>query len=506
MTRRTGTALALLLSLCAPVATATAAASGATVDANSTAPTATAAYLAEFGAALQQADRGDSLGASIVIDRLLVDPRLADIGIENRSHAWAAAAMVASTQKQSAVALQRMQQALAINPLNASARLQLAWLQMVEQQQPEAAADSVLRAIADGDGAPDMSPEMVWQLDTQLKQQPAKRLALLQGLFESGWKIEGIEPAELWVVLATLQAEAGQGDKVAATLERIDAPIPLIRLRADKRFDTYLRRDDPRHDPVAAARRHIDRQRVDTMLAPGLNEAAVELSGALMVAGELQEVVGMTEKLAVAAAEATAAPASKGRYVAWMLDIRSRALRRLGKPEEAVAAQQLALRMTDPQGDTVSQNLNLASLYVALGRPQLARDVMQDVGSSISEYGASTQALIELRAALQLKDAAAAQRARDRLLANRALTPHHYREGLLVDHRMDEAAASLLEQLADPMERGTALFDLQDVRRAPTLPADAQLQASWDELKQRADVQAAVNRVGRIDSYPLFAN
>lgn len=71
---------------------------------------------------------------------------------------------------------------------------------------------------------------------------------------------------------------------------------------------------------------------------------------------------------------------------------------------------------------------------------------------------------------------------------------------------MDEAAASLLEQLADPMERGTALFDLQDVRRAPTLPADAQLQASWDELKQRADVQAAVNRVGRIDSYPLFAN
>lgn len=79
---------------------------------------------------------------------------------------------------------------------------------MVEQQQPEAAADSVLRAIADGDGAPDMSPEMVWQLDTQLKQQPAKRPRCCR-LFESGWKIEGIEPAELWVVLATLQAEAG---------------------------------------------------------------------------------------------------------------------------------------------------------------------------------------------------------------------------------------------------------------------------------------------------------
>lgn len=506
MTCRTGTALALLLSLCvAPVATASTAASGATVDASSAAPTANTAYLTEFGAALQQADRGDSLGASIVIDRLLADPRLADIDVENRSHVWASAAMVAGAQKQGAVALQRLQQALAVNPRNAYARLRLAWFQMVEQQ-PEAAADSVVRAIADSDGAPDMSPQMVWQLDTQLKHQPAKRLAVLQGLFDSEWKIEGIEPAELWVVLATLQAEAGQGDKVAATLERIDAPIPLVRLRADKRFDPYLRRDDPRHDPVAAARRHIDQLRVDTMLAPGLNETAVELSSALMVAGELQDVVGMTEALAVAATEATVAPPGKARYVAWMLDIRSRALRRLGKPDDALAAQLLALRMTDPQGDTVSQNLNLANLYVALDRPLKAREVMQGVGDNMSAYGASTQALIELRAALQLKDAAAAQRARERLLANRALTPDHYREGLLVDHRMDEAAASLLEQLADPMERGTALFDLQDVRRAPVLPADAELHASWEELKQRADVQAAVNRVGRIDTYPLFAN
>ena len=499
----TRASLALLLSLC--VASVAGAASGATVDADSAAPSAGSAYLAEVGAALQQADRGDSPGASILLDRLLADPRLARLSIEDRSQVWSSAAMVALAQKRDMLAFERLREALVIHPANASARLRMAWLLMVSDQ-PEAAADNVVRAIADGDGAPDMSPEMVWQLDGKLKQHPDKRLAILQGLFDSHWKIEGIEPAELWVVLATLQVEAGHGNKVSATLDRIDAPAPLIRLRADKRFDPYLRRDDPRNDPVAAARRHIDRMRVDTLLSPGLNETAVELSSALMVAGELQEVIGMTAPLADAAAQAEAAPPEQARYIAWMLDMRSRALRRLGKPDDAVAAQLLALRMADPQGDTVSQNLNLASLYVSLHRPLMARQVMQTIGGGMSAYGASTQALNELRAALQLNDAAAAQRARERLLANRAVTPDHYREGLLVDQRMDEAATSLLEQLADPMERGTALFYLQDVRRAPTLPADADLQASWERLKQRADVQAAVNQVGRIDSYPLFAN
>ena len=504
MTCHTGTALVLLLSLCGvPAAGAAAAASGATLDASTVeASPANAAFLAEVGAALQQSDAGDSLGAAITLDRLLVDPRMAQLEVAQRSDVWASAAMVSGAQKQDDIALQRLQQALAINPRNAYARLRLAWTQMVDGT-PESAADNVILALADGEGQPDMSAEMVWQLDTDLKHLPAKRLAVLQGLFDREWKIDGIEPVELWSILAILQVEAGQTDKVAATLERIDAPIPLVRLRADKRFDRFLRRDDPRYDPVAAARRHIDRLRVDTMLSPGVNETAVELTSALMVAGELQEVVGMTAPIAEAAAAARSAPPEMARHIAWMLDTRSRAYRRLGKADDAVGAQLLAIRMADPEGDTVSQRLNLANLYAALHRPSMARETMQGL-DNMSTYGRSTKAVIELQAALQLDDAAAASRAREQLFTSRVETPGHYREALLLENRMDEAAAGLIVQLQDPMDRSDALLEVQDTRDAPPLPEEVLLTARWKQLKQRADVQAAVRHVGRIEAYPLF--
>jgi thioredoxin-like negative regulator of GroEL len=147
MTCHTGTALVLLLSLCGvPAAGAATAASGATLDASTVeASPANAAFLAEVGAALQQSDAGDSLGAAITLDRLLVDPRMAQLEVAQRSDVWASAAMVSGAQKQDDIALQRLQQALAINPHNAYARLRLAWTQMVDGT-PENAADNVILA------------------------------------------------------------------------------------------------------------------------------------------------------------------------------------------------------------------------------------------------------------------------------------------------------------------------------------------------------------------------
>lgn len=501
MTRNAGTALALFLSLCTTPLVAAAAAS---VDATTVVSDADRAFHAEVAAALQQSQGGDSLGASIMFDRLLADPRLAALDAEGRSQVWAAAAMVATVQKDDTVAIQRLQQALAFNPHNADARLRLAWFQLLDDQS-EVAADNIILAVADSEGPPDLPTQMVWHLDSQLKHLPAKRLAMLSGLFDHGWKNDGVEPVELWLTLATLQLDAGQGDKVPATLERIDTPIALVKLRSDKRFDRYLRRDDPRHDPVAAARRQIDRLRVETMLRPGLNDTAVELANALMIAGELRELIGMTDRLAAVANQATESPDEEAHAVAWMLDTRSRALRRLGESDRAVENQQLAVRMAGESSGAVSQRLNLAGLYVALQRPLMAREVLPPVDGDMSTYGASTRALISLIAARQLKDAGAAQQAWEVVMANRAETPGHYRDALLVDNRMDEAAQAVIAQLADPLQRIDTLVELQDLREGPVLPGEVDMHARWKQMEQRADVQAAVSKVGRIDSYPLFS-
>lgn len=501
MTCRTGIALALMLSLCGAPLLATAAAS---VDATAPQDDADRAFFIEVASAVQQADRGDSLGASITFERLLADPRLAALDVERRSHVWSSAAMVSAAQNDYPLATQRLQQALAINPRNAYARLRLAWFQFYDKQ-IQVAADNLIRGIADSEGSPDVSTEMIWHVDTELTRLPEKRLALLQGLFDRNWKNDGIEPAELWVTLATLQVEAGQNEKVPATLERIDTPTALVRLRSDKRFDRFLRRDDPLHDPVAAARRQIDRLRVETMLRPGLNDTAVELANALMIAGDLREVVGMTDALAAAANEATTAPREDAASIAWMLDTRSRALRRLGENDRAVANQLIAVRMAAANGDAVNQNLNLAALYMALQRPLMAREVLNTVGADMSDYGRSTHAVVSLMVARQLKDDAAAQQAWTVLQANRTETPGHYRDALLTDNRMDEAAQTVIAQLADPLRRGAVLLELQDMRDGPLLPGEADYSARWKQMEQRADVQAAVARVGRMETYPLFA-
>ncbi|KAG1605511.1 hypothetical protein G6F45_014170 [Rhizopus arrhizus] len=44
------------------------------------------------------------------------------------------------------------------------------------------------------------------------------------------------------------------------------------------------------------------------------------------------------------------------------------------------------------------------------------------------------------------------------------------------------------------------------MRTYPSLPGDVRIDAAWRALKQRADVQAEVARVGRIERYALVSS
>lgn len=503
MTRRTGIACTLLLSMyLVPVADAVAAMQDGVTPVAAEVSTADPDFMAELTAAMDQGASGDTLGAAIVFERLLADPRLLTLDDAQRSHAWHIAALVAGEQKQEALAGQRLQTALSINPHNTAARFLLAAGQLADDK-VTASADNVIRGIADTEGALDLPKDLVWHLAVALKDTPATQLRLLQGVFDHGWKSDGIEPAELWVTLATLQVEAGEHDKVSATLARVDQPFPLVMLRSDKRFDRYLERGTPRFDPVAAAQRHIDRLRVATMLAPGINDAAVELAYALLIAGQSQEVIGMTQSLADYASTAPSRPqGDEARSVGWLLELRGRAQRQLGQNDDALDTQILAVRMAEDSG-LVDQSLGLGYLYAVLLRPTVAREAVEDL-KDLTAQGESARQLIDLIAALQLNDSAAAQRARDVLSAQRQQASGIYMTSLVADNRLDEAAATLIARLADPLERGGALLELQGFRMSPLLPGEVAFHARWDQFAQRADVKAAVSAVGRVEPYALY--
>lgn len=501
MTRPSHRVLLLALGLACATLDLAASAAGSRDDAQERAIRQDDDLKQDLNAAAEQAISGDTLGAAIAYERLLADPRMDHVELRVRSAAWLMGAHVASRQGDEALALRRLDTALQVDPRNAAARLTLGQHQIFRDQL-DTGVDHLIQGIADSDGAPELEAPFVWQLDKRLGATPNKRLAVLQGLFDKGWTVDGVEPMELWVILATLQVETGKGD-VAATLERIDAPHALISLRSDKRFDRYLKRDDPRFDPVAASRRHIDALRLESILSPGINQPAVSLSHALLVAGDLDDVVGMTQPLAEIASQLEDGPGGEGRHVAWMLDHRAIALRRLGRLDEAVEARLLAVRMADAHKDPVSHRLNLGALYVGLHRPALARQAI-DALDHLSSYGDGVRQLIALQAALQLNDPNAATQAREALQIQREGNPALFREGLLIDQHMDEAAASLIAQLHDPMQRGDALLHLQRFRHPDPLPAEVELEARYDQLRARADVQAAVREVGRIEDYPLF--
>lgn len=463
-----------------------------------------AEYAQQWDTAIEQSRSGNTLAALIAMERLMDSPLLADFDAERRGRAAQFAGWTAAKQKQPALARRYLQQALQALPGDAHILATLMSLDLNDDQ-PAAAVEHLTQALARADGPLPIDHHAVNYLQYHLREQPVQRMALLQALFDNGWKSGGIEPTGLWLDLATLQADNGRGDAVRATLTRIDTPAELIRLRSDKRFDHYVDRADARFDPVKAAQAHLDALRVSGLLDGELDARLVDFSSTLLMLDRNEEVLALTDDLAEAVAEGQSPSAAKAEWLAWLLNSRIAALRRLERTDEALATAKLAARIGAFGPDGLEHQMNLAFVLNSVGQTQEADAAMATL-TDLSGYGQAAQALIRFAAARERGDATAAAAARAVIVAQRQGARLFYREMLLEEGDLDGAAAVLIEQLRSPLERSDALASLQDMRVYPSLPGDVRIDAAWRELKQRADVQAEVSRVGRIERYDLVGS
>ena len=62
----------------------------------------------------------------------------------------------------------------------------------------------------------------------------------------------------------------------------------------------------------------------------------------------------------------------------------------------------------------------------------------------------------------------------------------------------------LIQRLDDDRDRADALYGMQDFADRPRPPVEEEGRGSWGELMERDDVSAAIERVGRIESYPFL--
>lgn len=463
-----------------------------------------AAYAQQWDTAIEQSRSGNTLAALIAMERLMDSPLLADFDAERRGRAAQFAGWTAAMQKQPALARRYLQQALLALPGDASILTTLVSLDLNDDQ-PAAAVEHLTQALARADSPLAIDRHTVSYLQYHLREQPAQRMALLQALFDNGWKIAGTEPTGLWLDLATLQADNGRGDAIPTTLARIDTPAELIRLRSDKRFDRYVDRHDARFDPVKAAQAHLDTLRVSGLLDGDLDARLVDFSSTLLMLDRNEEVLALTDDLAEAVAQGQAPSAAKAEWLAWLLNSRVAALRRLGRTDEVLETAKLAARIGTLGPDGLEHQMNVAFVLSSLGKTQEAGAAMATL-SDLSGYGQAAQAVIQFAAARQRGDAAAAAAARAVIVDQRKDARLFHREMLLEEGDLDGAAGVLIEQLRSPLERSDALASLQDMRVYPSLPGDVRIDAAWRELKQRADVQAEVSRVGRIERYDLVGS
>jgi tetratricopeptide (TPR) repeat protein len=336
------------------------------------------------------------------------------------------------------------------------------------------------------------------------------RFRLLQALYDANWRTNlGFEPDWVWYPLAVLQLERGESEKAAATLQRVMDPMSIVKIRVDRRFDALPLDREVALDVHRALQGYVAKARDVAAEHPKSLEALRELTYALLTAKQFDEVLAITEPFRLDLPP-NSTLASKyedwGEYIDWIVSDRARALRAKGRVGEALPLmRQNAKRIEDGHVD-VGHVVGLAYVLVRHEQPREALEALDTITriGKPSLYGRMRVEGMRLRAALALKDQPLAERALKYLREHEIDAPATLQSALIETGRHDEAAKLLAQRLADPLERGDALEDLQDFYELPATKVVQQWRKQWKVFMARRDVRAAIDKVGRIERYPFL--
>jgi hypothetical protein len=104
-----------------------------------------------------------------------------------------------------------------------------------------------------------------------------------------------------------------------------------------------------------------------------------------------------------------------------------------------------------------------------------------------------------------LRDPQQVKRSLDYIRVHSTDAPPTYVDALIVVNQVDRAASALIAELLDKGQRQEALLSVQGFASVPGTPRDTTLEARRRALIARGDVQAAIDKVGRIERYRVEA-
>jgi beta-barrel assembly-enhancing protease len=332
-------------------------------------------------------------------------------------------------------------------------------------------------------------------------------LPLLQALYAAHWKVEwDQEPSGIWLDLVLMLLERDRLPGAIEVSSRVTDEYGVISMRVDRRFDAITVANPAQFDVDAALTRDLEH------IQSAAERAPKSLMPKRTVVDLLMEQQHYGAALAAAdglVAEIRVRSDAKQWYddfddqYAWVLDSRSRALRRLGRWEEGLDQLAAASWVLDKSGGNVSQVINLGDLYCDLGKPKEALGSLVRLGTDISSYGRMQEAYVRLDAAVQLGDAEQSEKWLGFMKEHRVDAPRSYEDALLLTGDVESAAKWLIERLQDQDSRVATLLSIQEYAVPRETARQAELRKRTVALLARPDVLAEIQKVGRIESYKI---
>ncbi|MGB6310525.1 MAG: hypothetical protein WBF89_22310 [Steroidobacteraceae bacterium] len=334
-------------------------------------------------------------------------------------------------------------------------------------------------------------------------------LALLQALYDAHWKLQwGIEPSPIWRDLALLLIESNRLTEANDVAGHVTNAYVLIAMRADRRFDAVATVNPALLDIEAAAQREFETLQRQAEKLPQSLELKSQVINALLNQQHYEAALAASDSILLDI-RSTNFPGKLfqdfDQQQSWFLNLRSIALQRVGRWDEAVAQLTAASLLTEKYSGNVDQLIYLGDLYCSLGRPKDALSAIASMVAATSPYGAMEMESVRTDAAYQLGDFKQAERSLGYLRTHRADAPGAYEDALISVNQLDRAAQELVAELLDTAQRQDALLSIQSFAPTPGTTRDMELDARRRAVIARPDVQAVIRKVGRVESYSLEA-
>jgi tetratricopeptide (TPR) repeat protein len=338
-----------------------------------------------------------------------------------------------------------------------------------------------------------------------------ERFNLIDALNDTDWtpknpfySLDNIELGQVRDLLTRRQI-----DKARKTASRIANTRVLFSMRINKTFDAVTSADSDRFDIARATASDLTRLQAASAKSPDLLAGYAAVSFALLERGRPADALATIDP---ALARIPADPKAKSPFsdpdkINWAKDRRAHALLRLGRTEEAIAMMKAAAEDAEDGRPNVSQRYNLAGFYEIQGRPMDALAVLKDVkAGEASPFGQMVVAEIRACAYAQLHQDGPMREAYGYVKEHASDAPDGPIEVALCIGDLDEAAKDLIQELGDPKRQDGALATVQEWLE-PAVMSDHEREEHQrlKMLRARPDVQAALAKVGRMESLPIWS-